>query len=80
MIVVMFIVLMFNYILMPFLFTLPELNDFGALYIVLVPTVIWFFGILAGGVFWYYKRKLFFWLNIAGLIGFYAPLIQFYLK
>lgn len=69
MIVLLFIALAINYVLMPLLFMLPDLNEWGALYVVLVPRVVWFFAILASGVFW---------LNIIGLICFYAPLLKFY--
>lgn len=82
MIVLLFIVLMINYILMPIIFLFPDihlLGDWLMVYIVLIPRVIWFFGILAAGVFWYYKRKVLFWLNIVGLLFFYAPLVQFYI-
>lgn len=78
MIVLLFIALAINYVLMPFLFMLPDLNEWGALYVVLVPRVIWLFAILASGVFWYHKRWVLFWLNIIGLICFYAPLLKFY--
>lgn len=79
MIVLLFIVLMINYIMMPILFMMPDLSDWATLYVVLMPRIIWLFGILSAGVFWFYKRKALFWLNIIGLILFYAPLMMLYI-
>lgn len=83
MIVVMFIVLAFNYVLLPVMFISPEIEimpvDWSMLYIAIIPRIIWFFGLMAGGVFWYYKRMVLFWLNLVGFICFYAPLIKLYM-
>ena len=72
MIGLLFIVLTINYIMMPVLFMMPDLSDWAALYVVL-----WFFAVLAGGVFWYYKRMVLFWLNLVGFLCFYVPLIKY---
>lgn len=79
MIGLLFIVLAINYIMMPILFMMPDLSDFAALYVVLMPRVLWFFSVLAGGVFWYYKRMALFWLNLVGFLCFYVPLLKFYM-
>ncbi len=77
MIGLLFIVLAINYIMMPVLFMMPDLSDWAALYVVLMPRVLWFFAVLAGGVFWYYKRMVLFWLNLVGFLCFYVPLIKY---
>ncbi len=77
MIGLLFIVLAINYIMMPALFMMPDLSDWAALYVVLMPRVLWFFSVLAGGVFWYYKRMVLFWLNLVGFLCFYVPLIKY---
>lgn len=79
MIGLLFIVLAINYIMMPILFMMSDLNDLAAIYIVIMPRVLWFFSVLAGGVFWYYKIIALFWLNLVGFICFYAPLIKLYM-
>lgn len=83
MIVVMFIILAFNYILLPVMFIIPEIEimpfDWSMLYIAVIPRIIWIFGLMAGGVFWSYKRMALFWLNLVGFICFYAPLIKLYM-
>lgn len=84
MILLMFLVLAFNYVLLPVMFISPEIEimpvDWSMLYIAIIPRIIWFFGLLAGGVLWYYKRRYLFWLNIVGLICFYAPLMKYILS
>lgn len=77
MIGLLFIVLAINYIMMPVLFMMPDLSDWEALYVVLMPRVLWFFAVLAGGVFWYYKSMVLFWLNLVGFLCFYVPLIKY---
>ncbi len=77
MIGLLFIVLAINYIMMPILFMMSDLNDLAAIYIVIMPRVLWFFSVLAGGVFWYYKRMTLFWLNLVGFLCFYVPLIKY---
>lgn len=77
MIGLLFIVLAINYIMMPVLFMMPDLSDWAALYVVLMPRGLWFFAVLAGGVFWYYKRMVLFWLNLVGFLCFYVPLIKY---
>lgn len=83
MIALLFIALSINYFIMPIGFLFPHsldwLGDWLFLYVVIAPRIIWFFGLMAGGVFWYYKRKVLFWLNIVGLLFFYTPLVQFYI-
>jgi len=82
MIVLLFIALAINYVLMPigilFPHSLDWIGDWLFLYVIISPRVTWLFAILAGGVFWYHKRWVLFWLNIIGLICFYAPLLKFY--
>lgn len=83
MIVLLFIALAINYALLPTMFIFPDLHiigdDWSMLYIAIVPRIIWFFGLMAGGVFWYYKRWWLFGLNIVGLICFYAPIMKYFI-
>lgn len=82
MIVLMFIILAINYIMMSigifFPHSLDWIGDWLVLYVIISPRITWLLAILAGGVFWYYKRWVLFWLNIVGLIFFYVPLIKYY--